>query len=102
MLWIVISLNQLGRVYLYYRDRRNNWILSEKVKPFDPGAGSDQGIRYGQSVAVSLNALAVGAPENDIAAVNSGSVYIYDIINEDNCDARTSSLMDSSREEEPL
>ncbi|KAL7519364.1 hypothetical protein ACHAWX_004128, partial [Stephanocyclus meneghinianus] len=92
----------LGRVYLYYRDRRNNWILSENVKPFDPGAGSDQGIRYGQSVAVSLNALAVGAPENDIAAVNSGSVYIYDIINEDNCDARTSSSMDSSREEEPL
>ena len=95
-------MNQVGSVYLYYRDRRNNWILSENIKPLDPGAGSGQGIRYGQSVAVSLNALVVGAPENDIAAENSGSVFIYDIIEEDTCDAGTSTLKDAPRDDEPL
>lgn len=98
---ITIPFKQVGNVYLYYRDRMNNWILSEKIKPLDPGAGSGQGIRYGQSVSVSLNALAVGAPENDLAAENSGSVFIYDVV-EDKCDTGTSSLGDALKVNEPL
>eukprot|EP00804_Cyclotella_cryptica_P000057 CCRYP_013743-RA/>CCRYP_013743-RA protein AED:0.16 eAED:0.16 QI:2268/1/1/1/0.69/0.66/27/153/931 len=89
----------VGSVYLYYRDRKNSWILSENIKPINTGSG--QGIQYGQSVAVSLNALAVGAPENDIAAENSGSVFIYDVI-EDDCPTGTSLLGDAWRDNEPL
>ena len=70
-------------MYLYYRDGANFWIFSEQILPtaFPPGAGgSGEGILYGHSVGVSLNALAGGAPENNIAADNSGSVFIYDVV----------------------
>jgi hypothetical protein len=41
---------------------------------------SGNGILYGKAVGVSATALGVGAPGNDLAAEDSGSVYIYDVI----------------------
>ena len=80
-----IILYQVGTVYLYYNSSATNWLLSETVGPVDEDEGiSGEGILYGRSVGVSLDALAVGAPENDLAAEDSGSVYIYDVI-VDNC-----------------
>lgn len=78
-------LYQIGTVYLYYNSSATNWLLSETVGPVDEEEGiTGEGILYGRSVGVSLDALAVGAPGNDLAAEDSGSVYIYDVI-VDNC-----------------
>jgi hypothetical protein len=69
----------VGSVYLYYLSGQNTWDLSEKIEPEDIGSESATGILFGQSVAVSMHAVALGAPENDVDAQNSGSVFIYGI-----------------------
>ena len=74
---------------MYYNSSATNWLFSESVGPVDEEAGiTGEGIKYGYSVGVSLDALAVGAPENDLAADDSGSVYIYDVI-VDSCNPET-------------
>ena len=61
-------------------------MQSEQIRPLDTEEGiSGDGISFGQSVALSLDVLAVGAPENDLAAYNSGSVYFYDIVGGETC-----------------
>lgn len=76
---------------MFYNNTATNWVLSETVGPVDEEAGiTGEGILYGRSVGVSLDALAVGAPGNDLAATDSGSVYLYDVI-VDNCVPETSS-----------
>jgi hypothetical protein len=65
---------------LYYLSHQNTWNLSEKIEPENTGSAASTGILYGQSVALSSVALAAGAPENDVSAENSGSVFLYDII----------------------
>ena len=71
---------QIGTVYLYYNTTATNWALSESIGPF-----IGEGILYGRSVGISLDALAVGAPGNNLVASNSGSIYMYDVI-ADNCE----------------
>lgn len=76
---------------MYYNRTATNWALSETVGPVDEEAGiTGEGILYGGSVGISFDALAVGAPGNDLAAPDSGSVYLYDVI-VDNCVPETSS-----------
>lgn len=103
-LFFTFVLEQVGSVYIYYLDSANFWVFSEQILPtvFPPGAGgSGEGILFGHSVGVSLNALAVGAPENNIAADNSGSVFIYDVI-ETGCDSVSAlNKSSSSRNEQP-
>jgi hypothetical protein len=72
-------LKKLGSVYLYYLDSRNDWVFSERILS---GGG------YGHSVGASLNALAVGAPWNDIAADDTGTVFVFEVT-EDTCDVST-------------
>jgi hypothetical protein len=78
-------------VYLYYNRTSTNWDFSESVGPVNVEDGIDgQRILYGRAVGVSKDALAVGAPENDLGAQNSGSVYINDVI-VNNCSPETPS-----------
>ena len=65
---------------MYYLSNQNTWNLSEKIEPENTGSAAKIGILYGRSVAVSSVTLATGAPENDVSAENSGSVFVYDII----------------------
>lgn len=75
---------------MYYNSTATNWKFSESVGPVDAEDGiTGEEIKYGYSVGVSLDALAVGAPLNDLAAQDSGSVYIYDVI-VDNCNPEPS------------
>ena len=67
---------------MYYLSNQNTWNLSEKIEPENTGSAASTGILYGQSVALSSVTLATGAPENDVSAENSGSVFVYHIVNE--------------------
>jgi hypothetical protein len=79
------SLYQIGTVYLYYNRTATEWDFFESVTGVNEEEGiSGNGILYGKAVGVSATALGVGAPRNDLAAEDSGSVYIYDVI-EGNC-----------------
>lgn len=66
-----------GAVYLYYRgaDEESLWELTDEVF-----TQNSSGIRYGTSVAVTENALMVGAPRNDADGDNSGSVFAYEVV----------------------
>ncbi len=71
-----------GAVYVFVRDINGVWALNAYVKPLVPGAGD----RFGWSVALSGNRLAVGAPSEDSgtignpganSAVDAGSAYVF-------------------------
>ncbi len=64
-----------GSVYLFHRDTAGNWSEQTKLVP-DDGAEGD---RFGHSVSISGDCLAVGAVRDDTEnGVDSGSAYIYD------------------------
>ncbi len=61
--------SNVGSVYLYYQDD-GAWTLSERIVAEDTGIGTNVGIEFGASVAVTLDHLIVGSPANDVAATN--------------------------------
>ena len=64
-----------GAVY-FYNLSDETWTINVKL---EAGAQLTPGALFGQSVSVSSNALVTGAPEADIAAVDSGSIFINTI-----------------------
>ncbi len=68
--------NDTGAAYVFHRDGGgiDNWGQEQKLTAFD-GAAFD---RFGQAVALSGDAAAIGAPGDDSPAGNaSGSVYLF-------------------------
>lgn len=65
-----------GSASFYYRTQ-GTWELVETIDP-----GSAISTQFGQSVAVSSNAMVTGAPKADFAGVDSGSIYINNIVKE--------------------
>jgi len=76
--------SSIGSVYLYYQDD-GAWELSERIVAEDTGIGTNVGIEFGASVAVTVDHLVIGSPANDVAAKNSGSVFFYDVVEEEQC-----------------
>ena len=66
-----------GSVYVYDHNAQSNWNQSAKLTSSD-GAPAD---RFGSSVALSGNRLLVGARSGKGRVKNSGSVYVYDLLN---------------------
>ena len=64
-----------GAVYVY--DANNLSATPTKITAYD-GASED---RFGQSIAISNNFLAVGSTQDDDRGLGSGAVYVYDITN---------------------
>lgn len=60
-----------GAVYVY--DRTTSWLLVQKITPPVPA----QGMRFGASVALSGDALVVGAPGDNEADAGAGAAYVY-------------------------
>ena len=68
-------------MYFYYLDD-DTWTIIEKL---EPGSGtSTPGELFGQSVAVSSNAMVTGVPQADVTVDNSGSIFI-NIIGSEGC-----------------
>lgn len=67
--------DNIGKVYIYRLDTRNRqWVLEEKLTVSD-GENND---RFGQSVSLYLNSLAVGARDADSDGVDdTGAVYSF-------------------------
>lgn len=61
--------SNIGSVYLYYQDD-GSWELSERIVAEDTGIGTNVGIEFGASVAVTVDHLVIGSPANDVAAEN--------------------------------
>ncbi len=74
-----------GAVYLYERNNQGQWDLDQFIK-----APIVSGMKFGSSVALSADMLAVGAPfedsnatrlggdDDDISSQDSGAVYVYE------------------------
>ena len=65
-----------GAVYLFYFDGVN-WVEHSKITAFDATAYD----RFGYSIDIDNNRLVVGSIYDDDSGDNSGSVYLYDLIN---------------------
>ncbi|ETR73222.1 MAG: PKD domain-containing protein, partial [Candidatus Magnetoglobus multicellularis str. Araruama] len=65
----------IGTAYIY-KKIKNNWEQQIKLNPID-GENNDY---FGTSVAISNNYAIVGVPYDDDNTENSGSVYIYQLI----------------------
>lgn len=63
-----------GRVHLYQRSGGNTWSEALVLHP-DGGAAGD---RFGASVALAGDLLAVGSPYHDQPAADAGAVYVYE------------------------
>lgn len=61
-----------GSAYVFHFDG-DEWTQQAKLLP-DDGAASD---KFGASVAIDGDTIVVGAEEDDDAAVNAGSVYVF-------------------------
>ena len=89
----VQSQNRYGSAYFYYL-KDETWTILEKL---EPGSQiSTPGATFGQSVAVSSNAMVTGAPNADITVDNSGSIFINNIISD--CVSLVSAAEDSITE----
>ncbi|MCC7377683.1 MAG: tandem-95 repeat protein [Verrucomicrobiales bacterium] len=64
-----------GTVYLYRRVALGNWVAATPAKIV--GAGIAAGDRFGQSVALSGDWLAIGAPNSEFNGRDSGSAFVY-------------------------
>ncbi|MGH2829465.1 MAG: thrombospondin type 3 repeat-containing protein [Actinomycetota bacterium] len=65
--------NDSGSAYVFRRTG-STWAFEQRITA--PDAGSDD--RFGQSVSISGDAVAVGAPEDDFAFFgNTGSAYVF-------------------------
>ncbi len=67
-----------GSVYVYRRDG-SEWEEVQKIVPDDGGPGD----RFGSSVAIDGDILAIAAETDDEAADNAGSVYVYRLVGEE-------------------
>ena len=65
-----------GAVYLFYFDGIN-WVEHSKITAFDASAYD----RFGYSLDIENNQLVIGAIYDDDNGENSGSVYLYEFIN---------------------
>ena len=74
------SPSSVGSVHMYYLGQNNQWVLSERIVAENPGTGTGARIQYGASVGVTEKALIVGSPANDVPATDSGSAFIYTVI----------------------
>lgn len=63
-----------GAIYVYHRDSSGVWNQEGKLRPMPPQLGD----LFGQTVAVSGDTVAVGAPGTTINGLaRSGAVYVY-------------------------
>ena len=67
--------NCSGAVYRFNVDRDGNWKQTAKYTASDCRADA----WFGGSVALSGDALLVGAQQDDDAAPNAGSAYVFDV-----------------------
>ncbi|MBL9139747.1 MAG: tandem-95 repeat protein, partial [Verrucomicrobiales bacterium] len=67
--------NDSGSVYLYRRQAIGNWVAATPAKVV--GTGLAAGDRFGQTVALSGDWLAVGAPNSEFNGRDSGSAFVY-------------------------
>ena len=67
-----------GSVYVYRRDG-SEWEEVQKILPDDGGPGD----RFGSSVAIDGDIMAIGAETDDDANDNAGSVYVYRLVGEE-------------------
>ena len=67
------SLTDSGAVYVYVKDGNGNWIEQALLKASNAGSGD----RFGNSVAIYGDILAVGASFEDSIAGDSGAVYVF-------------------------
>lgn len=67
----------VGAAYVFERDRggANQWGQLAKLKPVDVNTTSK--IHFGKSVSISGGTVAVGAPNDDVTATDTGSVYVF-------------------------
>lgn len=65
-----------GTVYLYRRQAIGNWVPATPAKIV--GTGIAVGDRFGQSVALSGDWLAIGAPNSEFNGRDSGSAYVFE------------------------
>lgn len=72
----------VGSAFLYFRGDGGSWGLVEQVAPL-----TNASIQYGSAVAVSFDALVVGAPFDEVDGVTSGSVFAYAVVGGDACPA---------------
>jgi hypothetical protein len=63
-------------------DGRGNWKWLEAPTPIE-GATSEMNDLFGMSVALSDGVLVVGAPSADVAAMDDGAAYVYDVTSND-------------------
>jgi len=77
--------NGPNAIYFYYQDSDDSWVLSERVLPRNPNNQLNVGIQYGAAVAVTEEALMVGAPNNDLNGTDSGSVFTYIVVEDNVC-----------------
>lgn len=65
-----------GEVFIYNSTDSMHWSLEQAIYPSDAAPGDE----FGYSVSLSGDFLAIGAPSDDDAASNAGSVYIYKLV----------------------
>ena len=63
-----------GSVYVFERDLDGDWVQACKILPLD---GQPSG-RFGNSVSLDGDRLAIGAEQSDGSSELSGSVYVFD------------------------
>jgi len=62
-----------GAAYVFTRDTNGVWSEQQKLTAFDGEAGD----YFGESVAVSLDTIVIGADGDDDLGTNTGAVYVY-------------------------
>lgn len=60
--------------WLLEREDTGRWALGDELVPFDFASN----VGFGRAVAMDTNRIAVGAPDDDGATADSGSIYLYD------------------------
>lgn len=75
----VNGLQFAGAAYTYQRDVNGSWNFVERIFASDEASGD----RFGQSVSIDGDQLIVGSTQNDDIISGSGSVYVFDYINND-------------------
>jgi hypothetical protein len=62
-----------GAAYVFTRDSAGVWSEQQKLTAYDGEAGD----YFGQSVALSLDTIVIGAAGDDDVGTNAGSAYVY-------------------------
>ena len=70
--------NSKGRVYVYKNNSASGASFSKLTPDLDPVTSAQNGLRFGQDVAVNSEVIVVGEPERSITNNFDGRVTIYD------------------------